>query len=131
MSRRSQNRRKQNQGKTTQNRLIIGTLVAGVLLIAIALVITFTDNGQATTRIADAPADEHSEDGLPYPAVARISVEEALAKVESGEALIVDVRDEAAYTASHIAGAMSLPEEALAARGNELPEDQLIITYCT
>ncbi|MBT8192921.1 MAG: rhodanese-like domain-containing protein [Acidimicrobiia bacterium] len=50
---------------------------------------------------------------------------------QRGEALIVDVRERAAYEESHISGALALPESELDTRIGELPRDQLIVTYCT
>lgn len=65
--------------------------------------------------------------------VPRISVEEAKAAFDSGEAIIVDVRSAESYAAGHAAGAISIPlagiETNLAGLG--LDKEQWIITYCT
>jgi hypothetical protein len=61
----------------------------------------------------------------------RITVEEAKAAVDRGEAVLVDVRTAEAYAIEHARGAVSLPEEDLVARANALPREKLIITYCT
>jgi hypothetical protein len=63
----------------------------------------------------------------------RISVEDAKAAVDNGLAVIVDVRDTAAYERSHIAGALSiqLGEVETDAAGLPLDKEQWIITYCT
>jgi hypothetical protein len=65
--------------------------------------------------------------------VPRISLEEAQAALESGEAIIVDVRSSGAFEASHVAGAISVPlgviEQDLA--NVPLTNDKWIITYCT
>src|SRR5688572_3451907 len=61
----------------------------------------------------------------------RITVEEARAAVDRGEALLVDVRTEGAYALEHARGAVSIPEDDLPARVNTLPPEKLIITYCT
>lgn len=61
----------------------------------------------------------------------RITVEDARAAIERGEALLVDVRTAESYAIEHARTAMSLPENDLMARANELPRDKLIITYCT
>ena len=66
-------------------------------------------------------------------AVPRLTVEEAKAAVDSGAAVIVDVRSKDAYEASHIAGALFVPlgefESNIA--GLDLDKEQWIITYCT
>ncbi len=60
----------------------------------------------------------------------RISIEETQAAIANGSALIVDVREEGSYKASHIKGAKSIPLAQFEKRIGELPTDKLIITYC-
>jgi hypothetical protein len=65
--------------------------------------------------------------------VPRISLEEAQAALESGMAVIVDVRSSGAFEESHIAGAISIPLGAIERDLANVPlnKDQWIITYCT
>jgi len=65
--------------------------------------------------------------------IPRVSLEEALAALQSGAAVVVDVRSPEAYAASHIAGAISIPlgEIETDPTGLDLDQDQWIITYCT
>ena len=65
--------------------------------------------------------------------VPRIPVEQALAAVQSGAAIIVDVRSAQAYDDSHVAGALSIPLADIENNPNglALEKDQWIITYCT
>lgn len=69
-----------------------------------------------------------SEDQVP-----RIPVEQALGAIQSGAAVVVDVRSLQAYEASHIVGAISIPLFDIESNPNGLPldKDQWIITYCT
>jgi hypothetical protein len=69
-----------------------------------------------------------SEDQVP-----RIPVEQALAAIQSGAAIVVDVRSLESYEASHIVGAISIPLFDIESDPNGLPleKDQWIITYCT
>lgn len=66
-------------------------------------------------------------------AVPRVSVEEAKAALESGAAIIVDVRSAGAYEASHIPGAINiqLGEFETNPADLKLDKEQWIITYCT
>ena len=66
-------------------------------------------------------------------AVPRVTVEEAKAALDSGAAVIVDVRSAEAYEASHIAGSLFIPlgEFETDIENIDLPKDQWIITYCT
>lgn len=61
----------------------------------------------------------------------RITPEEARRAVESGKAIIIDVRDEASYKAGHIKGARWILADDIGAHIKELPRDKMIITYCS
>lgn len=63
--------------------------------------------------------------------VRRITPEEARQAVESGKAIIIDVRDEASYKAGHVKGASWILADNIGARVKELPRDKMIITYCS
>ena len=65
--------------------------------------------------------------------VPRVTIEEAKAALESGTAIVVDVRSPGAYETSHIKGAMSVPLGEIERNLAELTleKDQWIITYCT
>ncbi|MGD9315309.1 MAG: rhodanese-like domain-containing protein [Anaerolineae bacterium] len=69
-------------------------------------------------------------DGPTRTDVPRIGVLEAKAKMDAGEALLVDVRTEGAYKGKHIAGAISIPVDQVSRRHAQLPDDKLIIFYC-
>ena len=62
-----------------------------------------------------------------------MSVQDAKAALDSGEAIIVDVRSAAAYETSHVPGAIhiELGEFETNPAGLSLDKDQWIITYCT
>lgn len=76
-----------------------------------------------------------SQDGIPLTEaeVPRVPLEEALTAIQSGAAVVVDVRSAEAYAASHIAGAISVPLDEIESNpaGLDLDKDQWIITYCT
>ncbi len=80
-----------------------------------------------------APGQDSDTIPLSEAGVPRISVEDAKAAFDSGQAIIVDVRSAEAYAAGHMEGAINIP------LGNfetdieniSLEEDQWIITYCT
>lgn len=52
--------------------------------------------------------------------------------MESGAAILIDVRSKEAYDASHVAGAISIPLWTIESDPNGLnvAKDQWIITYC-
>lgn len=76
-----------------------------------------------------------SGSGLPQTEadVPRVSVEDAAAAIQSGEAIVLDVRSAQAYQDSHIPGALSVPLFDIESNptGLNLDKDRWIITYCT
>ncbi|HEX8459408.1 MAG TPA: rhodanese-like domain-containing protein [Pyrinomonadaceae bacterium] len=78
--------------------------------------------GTASQKATPAPQQEDD--------TRRISIAETQKAVADGSAVIVDVRDEASYKASHIKGSLSVPLQQFDKRMGELPKDKLIITYC-
>ncbi len=59
-----------------------------------------------------------------------VSAAEAVRLVTEG-AVIVDVRRDFEWNRVHIPGAVHMPLEALPTLCRELPEDRLLITFCT
>lgn len=59
-----------------------------------------------------------------------VSADQALHLVAGG-ALVVDVRRDFEYKRVHIPGAVHMPLEVLPQRCLELPDDRLLITFCT
>jgi 3-mercaptopyruvate sulfurtransferase SseA len=88
----------------------------------------------AATQITE-PVSTQPQANLPESeaAVPRVSIEEARAALNSGAALIVDVRSAGAYAASHIPGAINiqLGEFETNPTDLKLDKEQWIITYCT
>ena len=65
------------------------------------------------------------------PAQERVSLSDAKAAFDAKTAVFLDVRGEDQFAASHIPGAVNIPEQLLPGRFGELPKNQWIITYCT
>jgi rhodanese-related sulfurtransferase len=59
-----------------------------------------------------------------------VAQDELLRRLTEGHVLILDVRPETEYAAGHIAGAISLPHDQIAARLAELPEGAELVAYC-
>lgn len=59
-----------------------------------------------------------------------VSREELLARLERGEAVVIDVRPAEEYRAGHVPGAISIPLEQLPDRLGELPRHVETIAYC-
>ncbi len=59
-----------------------------------------------------------------------IARDELLSRIETGEAMVIDVRPLAEFEAGHIPGARSIPLEELSQKLAELPADAEIVAYC-
>lgn len=76
------------------------------------------------------PALAATPNKVPNDGVRRITPAELQAAMEKGEAVVIDVRNQAAYQLGHIKGALLIPAEQIAARAGELPRGKTIVTYC-
>ncbi|MEJ2208995.1 MAG: rhodanese-like domain-containing protein [Anaerolineae bacterium] len=109
-------------------------IVVGVVLVIVVLgLLVSLDRWRSTSAesAVNPTALPMSTQQIPYPEVPRMSVEAAQEKLARGEIVMVDVRGKAAYDASHIEGAISMPETEIAGRLNELDQDKLLVLYCT
>jgi rhodanese-related sulfurtransferase len=61
--------------------------------------------------------------------IQRLMPAEAKALVDSGGAVLYDVRSGAQYQAQHAAGALSFPGASAGARYSELPADRSLVFY--
>jgi rhodanese-related sulfurtransferase len=61
----------------------------------------------------------------------RITTGELETLMKNGEAIVVDVRNQASYDLGHIPGAKLIPAGEIANHINELPRDKMIVTYCS
>jgi rhodanese-related sulfurtransferase len=67
----------------------------------------------------------------PEDSVMRVSVDEVRTALEHNDVVLLDVRGDVPYELQHIHGAISMPLGLVAQRAAELPQDKLIVAYCT
>jgi len=100
------------------------------------LLIVFLLTVCTVAACATAQPQEQSSN-LPIPQtedqVPRINVEDAKAALDSGQAILVDVRSADSYAAGHAIGAISIPLDNFENNIDSLSleKGQWIITYCT
>jgi 3-mercaptopyruvate sulfurtransferase SseA len=96
-----------------------------LLLILATLLLPTACQGQSPTNSGATLQD------LPTTGDYRITAVDAKTAYDSGNAIIIDTRSLAAYDASHIKGAVSMPYGEEATRYTELDAGKWIIAYCT
>lgn len=129
MSKRRQKRRRQSASSLAIP-IVVGVVTLTIVVGAIALSEARLPQ-TAAGETSGTTAQPLSTRSIPYPNVPRMPLQEARDKLDSGQALLVDVRSKVSYDKSHAVGAVSIPEAEIGARLNELPRDKEIILYCT
>ena len=94
-------------------------IILGLLLLAGAIYLVVSTN--------NLPAQSN----IPYSEIKRVSLSDARKAFDSQSALFIDVRDADSFTASHIPGAINIPQDQILSRLGELSSARWIITYCT
>ena len=61
----------------------------------------------------------------------RVTIEEMEAMLKDGTAIVIDVRNQAAYDQAHIPGSRLIPAGEILNHIGELPRDKMIVTYCS
>ena len=61
----------------------------------------------------------------------RVTIEEMEAMLKAGTAIVVDVRNQAAYDQGHIPGSRLIPAGEILNHISELPREKMIVTYCS
>jgi hypothetical protein len=125
--------------RTSATSSLIIPAVVGLVVVAIIVgaILSFENQQSAVAAVPGdglAPLDTAGAsptNEIPFPNVPRISLQEAQAKLETGELVMVDVRSGESYARSHVAGSVSMPEEQVVNRLGELPRDKEIALYCT
>ena len=103
--------------------LFLAALVLGLLLVA-------CNSKDAKLKGQLAPATPATP-GAPNDGVRRITTVELRDALAKGEAIVVDVRTEAAFKEGHVKGARLIQTNQILSKSGELPQDKLIVFYCS
>jgi len=108
--------------------LFLAALVLGLVLIACNSKDTADKlKGKLVTGASPTPA-AHAPPNDGVRRITTVELRDALAK---GEAIVVDVRTELAYKEGHVKGAQLIPTTQILSKAGELPQDKLIVFYCS
>ncbi len=105
---------------------ILILLVAVVFVAGCNAVDSNTNTRASNTANTTTPASQ-----IPHADVKRITTNELETLIKEDKAVVVDVRNKAMYDQGHIRGAKLIPVGEVGARANELPRDNMIVTYCS
>lgn len=123
-------RGKAKQGSRSASSMAIPIIVAVVVLVIIVgAVLSIETRRPATASPGSNTPQAQATSSLPYPGVARITVEETVEKLDSGQAVLVDVRSKSSFDTLHAEGAVSVPENEIQTRLDELPRDVDLVLY--
>jgi hypothetical protein len=134
VSKKNRRRRSSTRTERQQSKSLLIPIVVALVVVAMVVGIVLSIEGGTSTAANSSqgntalPLDTGS---LPYPDVPRIGLEEAQTMLEQGQAILIDVRSKESFEKSHATGAISIPEDVIGDRLNELPHDKEIILYCT
>ena len=103
--------------------------IAGAALLAVIALAGCNSN--ELTRVKGSAASTPTSTPTPGDNARRITPAELKAALASNNAILVDVRAEAAYKDGHIKGARLIPFADILAHVDELPRDKTIVTYCS
>jgi len=102
---------------------LILILLGGILILGAILAIIFRPMALQGDAAQSSSNSGNTSD------IARVNPEDAKVAIDSGEAVVVDVRPEEYYSISHIPGAISIPLAELPNRLDELDQKDWIILY--
>lgn len=128
-----------SERKSRTDAVVIGGLV--VLLIVVIWFLARDRSEPSAPATTGPPVTAPLEASRPLPApppttealqtVPKITPEELQTRMESGDIVVLDVRDANSYLAGHIPGSFHIPLEFIQSQLPYLPRDRLIVTYCT
>ena len=100
-------------------------------ILFVAAIACAKPGNQAANAARLDPDKPLAANALPVDDAPRISLADAKKAFDDGTAVIIDVRDEAAYKQEHIKGSLNIPTATLDAKVKEIPKGKMVIAYCS
>ena len=103
-------------------------IICCVMILAAALVFAACN---AVDHVANTKPAPQGPETVYADGARRVTIEEMEAMLKDGTAIVVDVRNQAAYDQGHIPGSRLIPAGEILNHISELPRDKMIVTYCS
>ena len=100
-------------------------------LIVLGAVIFAACNATDNTTKNSQPAPLPASDTVYADGARRVTADELDTMMKNGQAVVIDVRNQASYDMGHLPGAKLIPAGEILNHLNELPRDKMIVTYCS
>lgn len=114
--------------KSTNARIFPLLLVGFGALLLLGSVIVYFNSAQDASLV-EIPTQTAAM--APYPQVKRVSLSDAKAAFDIGNAIFIDTRGEPYYSQGHIPGSLSITDSEILSNLDQFSQDDWIITYCT
>ncbi|MFN2501992.1 MAG: rhodanese-like domain-containing protein [Pyrinomonadaceae bacterium] len=111
----------------THNTLVFVFALAALVLGCQTASTTALDNAAGLINVP--PAAEPT--ATPADDAPRVSLADAKAAFDAGTAYFIDTRQDTAYKAEHIKGAVNITSGTLESKLKEIPKNKKIIAYCS
>ena len=99
-----------------------------VMILAAALVFAACN---AVDHVANTNTKPVGPDTVYADGARRVTIEELEGMMKDRTAVVIDVRNQAAYDLGHIPGSRLIPAGEILNHISELPRDKTIVTYCS
>ncbi len=100
-------------------------------LIVVGSVFLAGCNAKDTTSANTKPAPLPGADTVYADGARRVTADELDEMLKNGQAIVIDVRNQASYDMGHLPGAKLIPAGEILNHLSELPRDKMIVTYCS
>ena len=108
-------------------------LCSAMILVGIAILAACNanDHSSAFSDAKTKPGTGSGPDTVYADGARRITIAELETMMKNGTAVVIDVRNQAAYDVGHIPGSRLIPAGEILNHINELPRDKTVVTYCS
>ena len=104
-------------------------LCSAMILVGIAILAACNANDHSVftdkTRTGSGPDTVYADGAR------RVTIAELETMMKNGTAVVIDVRNQAAYDMGHIPSSRLIPAGEILNHINELPRDKMVVTYCS